>query len=134
MQKDVVFGLQQGTKVLKQIHAEMGGVEQVEKLIGENEEARAYQKEISEMLAGQMSNQDEDEVEDELEALEKDVRGNVVAIDVEEGDEVRLPRVPDGHLLAHREDEFASHQRERARARARAREAQGVQRANPILA
>lgn len=136
VQKDVVFGLQQGTKVLKQIHAEMGGVEQVEKLIGENEEARAYQKEISEMLAGQMSNQDEDEVEDELEALEKDVRGNVVAIDVEEGDEVRLPRVPDGHLPARREDEFASHQRERARARARARarEAQGVQRANPILA
>lgn len=136
VQKDVVFGLQQGTKVLKQIHAEMGGVEQVEKLIGENEEARAYQKEISEMLAGQMSNQDEDEVEDELEALEKDVRGSVVARDgeEEEGDEVRLPTVPDGDLTARREDEVASHQRERARARARVREAQGVQRANPILA
>lgn len=130
MQKDVVFGLQQGTKVLKQIHAEMGGVEQVEKLIGENEEARAYQKEISEMLAGQMSNQDEDEVEDELEALEKEVRGSVVG--VEEDDEVRLPRVPDGDLPALGEDGVASQQRERARARGR--KAQGVQRANPTLA
>lgn len=130
MQKDVVFGLQQGTKVLKQIHAEMGEVEQVEKLIGENEEARAYQKEISEMLAGQMSNQDEDEVEDELEVLEKEIRGSVVG--VEEDDEVRLPTVPDGDLPALGEDEAAGHQRERARARAR--EGQGVQRANLTLA
>lgn len=131
MQKDVVFGLQQGTKVLKQIHAEMGGVEQVEKLIGENEEARAYQKEISEMLAGQISNQDEDEVEDELEALEREVKGSVVWVE-EEADEIRLPRVPDGELPALGEDEFASHQSERARARAR--DAQGLQRANPTLA
>lgn len=131
MQKDVVFGLQQGTKVLKQIHAEMRGVEQVEKLIGENEEARAYQKEISDMLAGQMSNQDEDEVEDELEALGKEVRGSVVGVE-EEDDEVRMPRVPDGDLPALGEDEVASQQRERARARAR--KAQVVQRANPTLA
>lgn len=134
VQKDVVFGLQQGTRVLKQIHAEMGGVEQVEKLIGENEEARAYQKEISEMLVGQMSNQDEDEVEDELEALEREIRRSVVMVGevVDEDEGVGLPRVPDGELPARSEDDIAGHQRERASARAR--EAQGVQRANPILA
>jgi hypothetical protein len=44
VQKDVIFGLQQGTNVLKQIHKEMGGVEGVEKLLSENEEAREYQK------------------------------------------------------------------------------------------
>jgi charged multivesicular body protein 6 len=44
VQKDVVFGLQQGTQVLKQIHKEMGGLEAVEKLMGETEEARAYQQ------------------------------------------------------------------------------------------
>lgn len=44
IQKDVVFGLQQGTKVLKDIHAEMGGIEHVEKLMGENAEAVAYQR------------------------------------------------------------------------------------------
>lgn len=130
VQKDVVFGLQQGTKVLKQIHAEMGGVEQVEKLIGDSEEARAYQKEISEMLAGQMSNQDEDEVEDELEALEKGIRGDVIG--VKENDEIRLPRVPDGDLPALGEDGVTSQQKERPKARER--KAQGVQMANPTLA
>ncbi len=44
VQKDVVFGLQQGTKVLKEIHKEMGGLERVELILGENEEARAYQE------------------------------------------------------------------------------------------
>lgn len=44
LQKSVVYGLQQGTNVLKQIHKEMGGLENVEKLMGESEEARAYQE------------------------------------------------------------------------------------------
>lgn len=44
VQKDVLYGLQQGTAVLKEIHKEMGGIEQVEKLLEENEEARAYQE------------------------------------------------------------------------------------------
>lgn len=44
VQKDVLFGLQQGTNVLQAIHKEMGGLEGVEKLMGESEEARAYQE------------------------------------------------------------------------------------------
>ena len=88
VQKDVVFGLQQGTTVLKQIHAEMGGIENVEKMMGESEEARAYQQEISEMLRGQISNQDEDEVEDELEALERQTLG------VREDGEFAYPAAP----------------------------------------
>lgn len=44
VQKDVVFGLGQGTKVLQAIHKEMGGLESVEKMMGETEEARAYQE------------------------------------------------------------------------------------------
>lgn len=43
VQKDVVFGLQQGTSVLKEIHKEMGGLERVEMIMGESEEAMAYQ-------------------------------------------------------------------------------------------
>lgn len=103
VQKDVVFGLQQGTAVLKEIHKEMGGVENVERLLGEAADAQAYtqagisspthahlllttEQEVSELLAGKMSNQDEDEVEDELEALEKEVSG------------VRLPEAPTQHL------------------------------------
>ncbi|CAI6227541.1 unnamed protein product [Periconia digitata] len=75
VQKDVLYGLQQGSNVLKEINKEMGGIENVEKLMEENAEARAYQQEISDMLASKMTNQDEDEVEDELEALEREVRG-----------------------------------------------------------
>src|SRR5690348_17690180 len=49
VQKDVLFGLQQGTAVLKEIHREMGGIENVEKLLGENAEARAYQEVVATM-------------------------------------------------------------------------------------
>ena len=126
VQKDVMFGLQQGTKVLKQINAEMGGIENVEKLMGENEEARAYQREISEMLGGQMSNQDEDEVEDELEELE----GEVVGFRTEEA--VEFPDAP------RKEPVFAGELKtvgqEKARARARAAERAAAQAAEPMLA
>ncbi|KAM0723313.1 hypothetical protein Q7P37_001514 [Cladosporium fusiforme] len=75
VQKDVVFGLQQGTAVLKEIHKEMGGLEKVELIMSETEEAQAYQNEINEMLGGKMSNEDEDEVEDELLAMEREANG-----------------------------------------------------------
>ncbi|TGJ86826.1 hypothetical protein E0Z10_g1951 [Xylaria hypoxylon] len=76
IQKDIVFGLQQGTRVLKEIHAEMGGIDHVEKLMGETADAIAYQKEVSEMLGGRITNQDEDEVEDELASLEREINGS----------------------------------------------------------
>jgi hypothetical protein len=44
VQKDVLYGLQQGTAVLKEIHREMGGIENVEKLLADSEEARQYQE------------------------------------------------------------------------------------------
>ena len=126
VQKDVVFGLQQGTKVLKQIHAEMGGIENVDKLMGENQEARAYQMEISEMLGGQMSNQDEDEVEDELDALEGVVTGSTMQAAVD------LPSAPQ------KEPSFAEELKtvgqQKARARARAAERAAAQAAEPMLA
>ncbi|KAJ4301392.1 Vacuolar protein sorting-associated protein 20 [Kalmusia sp. IMI 367209] len=126
VQKDVLYGLQQGTAVLKEIHKEMGGIENVEKLLGENEEARAYQEvrihdyckrryneeiltkmaqEISELLANKMSNQDEDEVEDELEALEAEVNGD--------------RWLPDPPI---KPPELTPEEKERARRRARERE------------
>ena len=48
-------------------------LEAVEKLVEETEEARAYQREVSDLLAGVMTNEEEDEVEDELAALEREV-------------------------------------------------------------
>ncbi|KAF2268700.1 charged multivesicular body protein-like protein 6 [Lojkania enalia] len=119
VQKDVLFGLQQGTAVLKEIHREMGGIENVEKLLGESEEARSYQEEISELLANKMSNQDEDEVEEELEALEAEVSG------------VKLPDAPPTNIEPTAEEK-ARKAKERAQRRARERAAE--QAAQPMLA
>ncbi|RVX73207.1 hypothetical protein B0A52_02335 [Exophiala mesophila] len=124
VQKDVVFGLQQGTQVLNQIHKEMGGLEGVEKMMADNEEARRYQQEISEALAGQMSNEDEDEVEDELEAMERELEGATVLPDVPEGaviGEGTLPDAPKTELEL--EQEKIQRQKERARQRKVALEA-----------
>ena len=126
VQKDVIYGLQQGTSVLKQIHAEMGGIEHVEKLMGESEDARAYQKEISEMLGGQMSNQDEDEVEDELEAMEGEIIG------VNEPDAVEYPAAPKNEPVFAEESKEAGQRK--ARARARAQERAAAQVTEPMLA
>ncbi|CAF9918913.1 MAG: Vacuolar protein sorting-associated protein 20 [Alectoria fallacina] len=126
VQKDVIYGLQQGTSVLKQIHAEMGGIENVEKLMGESEDAMAYQKEISEMLGGQMSNQDEDEVEDELEAMESEITG------VKEPDAVEYPAAPANEPVFIGELKEVGQQK--ARARARAQERAAAQAAEPMLA
>ncbi|KAK4162272.1 Snf7 family [Cladorrhinum sp. PSN259] len=100
IQKDIVFGLQQGTKVLKEIHKEMGGIENVEKLMGETADAIAYQQEVSEMLGGRISNQDEDEVEAELEALEAEMSGKTKVAREEE-----LPSVPDTRLPERQHEE-----------------------------
>ena len=126
VQKDVVYGLQQGTSVLKQIHAEMGGIENVEKLMGESEDARAYQKEVSEMLGGQMSNQDEDEVEDELEAMEGEIKG------AELSDAVEYPAAPKNEPVF--AEELKEVGQQKARARARAAERAAAQAADAMLA
>ncbi|KAK0274091.1 Vacuolar protein sorting-associated protein 20 [Friedmanniomyces endolithicus] len=98
VQKDVLFGLQRGTEVLREIHREMGGLERVEMILGESAEAREYQEEVSEMLGGKMSNQDEDEVEDELEVMQREVVGvrlpSAPSSGLEQAGEVKLPDVP----------------------------------------
>lgn len=87
VQKDVLFGLQRGTEVLNMINKEMGGLAAVEKMMEDTEDARREQEAISEALVGQLSNNDEDEVEDELEALEREVTG------------VKLPQAPEGSIV-----------------------------------
>lgn len=87
VQKDVVFGLQRGTEVLRMINKEMGGLASVEKIMEDSAEARREQEEISEALAGQLSNQEEDDVEDELEAMEREVEG------------VKLPDAPNKTII-----------------------------------
>ncbi|KDQ30909.1 hypothetical protein PLEOSDRAFT_1036992, partial [Pleurotus ostreatus PC15] len=65
----VLHGLKQGNEVLKEIHKEMN-VESVEKLLEETAEARAYQREIDEMLANTLTLDEEEAVQDELKELQ----------------------------------------------------------------
>lgn len=118
VQKDVVFGLQRGTEVLKQINKEMGGLAAVEKIMEDSAEARRQADEISEALAGQLSNAEEDDVEDELEALEREVVGVK--------DSVKLPNAPQGSVIsegdlpdAPQETELEREQRRKERAKQR---------------
>lgn len=73
IQASVVHGLKQGNAVLKEIHRELNP-ESVERLMEETADAVAYQREVDEMLASRMTREEEDEVQDELEALEREAR------------------------------------------------------------
>ncbi|KZT57075.1 hypothetical protein CALCODRAFT_483435 [Calocera cornea HHB12733] len=74
VQKDVMFGLQQGNSVLKEMHKEMS-LEQVEKLMEDTADAVAYQREIDEMLMSSMTLEEEESVQQELRALEVEQLG-----------------------------------------------------------
>ncbi|KAJ5946720.1 SNF7 family protein [Penicillium verhagenii] len=111
VQKDVLFGLQQGTEVLQAINKDMGGIEGVERLMGETEEARAYQEEISQMLEGNLTNQDEDDVEEELEALRRETQINVAP---------ELPNAPNNILSTPEEVEAEVDEPPKSRTKTRA--------------
>ena len=70
------------------------------------------------MLGGRISNNDEDEVEDELERLAQEVSGNATKLPAQQPQQPaqRLPTAPSGDLVApesgvHSETEPALHQR-----------------------
>ncbi|KAJ1949176.1 Vacuolar protein sorting-associated protein 20 [Linderina macrospora] len=88
VQKDVMFGLEQGNKVLTQLNNQMR-IEDVERLADDTAEAIAYQNEVSEALQSHMTAEDEEAVLAELEELER-----------QETDRLRLemPHVP-SHAL-----------------------------------
>ncbi|KAK9451259.1 Snf7-domain-containing protein [Limtongia smithiae] len=71
VEKDVLFGLEQGSRVLREINREMS-IEKVEKLLDDSAAGISYQNEVSDMLANAITNQEEDEIEDELETLQRE--------------------------------------------------------------
>jgi len=70
MEQKIFEGLKQGNQVLQEINSQMS-IEEVENLMLDTEEAIAYQNEISEILSGKLTNEDEDAIEEEYAALEK---------------------------------------------------------------
>ncbi|CCE79665.1 Piso0_001747 [Millerozyma farinosa CBS 7064] len=71
IEKDVMYGLQQGNEVLKRLNKEMS-VEKMDKLLDECEEEKIKVEDISDMLGmgSGLSRSEEDEVEEEMLALE----------------------------------------------------------------
>jgi len=92
IEKDVLFGLNQGNQILKEIHQELS-LENVERLMGETADSIAYQNEIDELLMSKMTNEEEEEVHKELELLQS---LNQQAVDPEPSPSVSvsLPDVP----------------------------------------
>ncbi|KIJ68569.1 hypothetical protein HYDPIDRAFT_24829 [Hydnomerulius pinastri MD-312] len=74
VEMSVLHGLKQGNEVLKEIHREMS-IESVEKLMEETHEAREYQREIGDLLANQLSLDEEDAVQAELRELQVESLG-----------------------------------------------------------
>ncbi|KAG8991883.1 Vacuolar protein sorting-associated protein 20 [Tulasnella sp. 427] len=91
IEKDVMFGLEQGNKVLKQIHSEMD-IEKVQKLMDDTAEGIRYQREIDEMLMSTMSVDEEEAVQKELAQLQAEALPAVPEAPQEEP--VKLPEVP----------------------------------------
>ncbi|XP_062387927.1 charged multivesicular body protein 6-like isoform X2 [Sardina pilchardus] len=76
----VIEGLKTGNECLKKMH-EVMSIEDVERILDEAQEGIEYQKQIDELLAGSLTQEDEDAVLQELEAITQ-------------GEDVELPEVP----------------------------------------
>jgi len=70
MEKEIFDRLKSGNETLKEIHKEMS-IEAVEQLMEDTQEAIQYQKDVSDILAGKLTQEDEDEVLKELEKIEQ---------------------------------------------------------------
>ncbi|XP_068269310.1 charged multivesicular body protein 6 isoform X1 [Nyctibius grandis] len=75
----VIEGLKIGNECLNKMHQVMS-IEEVERIIGETQDAVEYQRQIDEILAGSLTEEDEDAILEELNAITQE--------------QVELPEVP----------------------------------------
>uniref|UniRef100_A0A7N0TUS2 Uncharacterized protein n=1 Tax=Kalanchoe fedtschenkoi TaxID=63787 RepID=A0A7N0TUS2_KALFE len=99
-QKAVFESLKAGTDAVKAIQSEIN-LDDVQKLMDDTEEARAYQDEINAILGEKLSSEDEEEILEELESLETQLAlqdlpkvPTIVPTTKEEEDHLDLPDVP----------------------------------------
>ncbi|GAA6028629.1 hypothetical protein JCM8097_007319 [Rhodosporidiobolus ruineniae] len=114
VEKDVLFGLQQGNAVLQQLNKEMD-LATVEKLMDDTREGIAYQEEVSALLSTRISAAEEEDVLAELAALQAEQVGT------------KLPEAP-SHALPEVERPVAApvEEEEEAPARQPQRERQAI--------
>ncbi|XP_060796232.1 charged multivesicular body protein 6 isoform X2 [Neoarius graeffei] len=84
----VLEGLKVGNDCLKKMH-EVMSIEEVERIMDETQEAIEYQRQIDDILAGSLTQEDEDAVLAELEAI---TQGDV---ELPEVPDEALPEIPD---------------------------------------
>ncbi|XP_066139537.1 charged multivesicular body protein 6-A [Euwallacea fornicatus] len=82
----VVDGLKQGNEALKKMNDSLN-IEDIERILDETREAKEKQDEISSLLSGGLTDEDEEAVEDELAAILKEQMPNVPSGDVHIEDE-----------------------------------------------
>lgn len=80
----VIEGLKVGNDCLKRMH-EIMSIEDVERILDETQEAIEYQRQIDELLAGSLTQEDEEDILAELEAITQ-------------GEDIALPDVPNEAL------------------------------------
>ena len=106
----VLDGLKTGNAALKRAN-EMFSIEEIERIMDDTAEAVEKQREIDELLSGQLTREDEDDVLAELDRLEAEEEEEGVAaaaaVEGEEGVADLMPEVPT--------DELPSKERERRR-------------------
>lgn len=78
IEKDVLYGLQQGNEVLTKLNLEMS-VDKIDKLLDDLEEERVKVDEVLDLLG--LSNGEEIEVEEEFETLRREALGKVALPD-----------------------------------------------------
>lgn len=88
IEKKVIDGLKVGNDCLKKMH-EVMSIEEVERIMDETQDAVEYQRQIDDMLAGSFTQEDEEAVLAELEAI---TQGDVELPDVPSEP---LPEVPE---------------------------------------
>ncbi|GMH33984.1 hypothetical protein BSKO_01818 [Bryopsis sp. KO-2023] len=93
-QNRLVDALKEGAKALKEIQSEVS-VEDVEKLMEDNAEAKQYQEQIEEVLTGSLAADVEDELLEELKGLEEQIlKDDIDELPTPPETSERLPDVP----------------------------------------
>lgn len=90
IEKDVLYGLQQGNQVLNKLNSEMS-VDKIDKLLDDLEDEKLKVDEVSELLGtgSALTNSEELEVDEEFEKLDEEINGA----------KVKLPDAPDIAVL-----------------------------------
>ncbi|KAK6510011.1 Vacuolar protein sorting-associated protein 20 [Arthrobotrys musiformis] len=124
IQKDVLYGLQQGNTVLKQIEKEMS-LEKAEKIMGDTEDAIAYQKQLDEVITRNMSNEDQDAVDEEFEKMLREAKAEQRIQQGLPPEEVpAMPNAPNSELVSSPVEQTEEEKEMKAKAKARERRQQ----------